>query len=79
MSIKGEYTHTHTHTCVQVPDSLTTSHGQPIDCKTASLTVGGDRGPLLIQDYTFLDEMAHFDRERIPERVVHAKGAGMLP
>ena len=61
--------------CTQVPDSLTTSHGQPIDCKTATLTVG-DRGPVLIQDHTFLDEMAHFDRERIPERVVHAKGAG---
>ena len=29
-----------------------------------------------LQDITFLDEMAHFDRERIPERVVHAKGAG---
>ena len=29
-----------------------------------------------MQDITFLDEMAHFDRERIPERVVHAKGAG---
>jgi catalase len=36
----------------------------------------GPRGPLLLQDITFLDEMAHFDRERIPERVVHAKGAG---
>ena len=32
---------------------------------------------MLLQDYVFLDEMAHFDRERIPERVVHAKGAGM--
>jgi len=30
----------------------------------------------LLQDFAFLDEMAHFDRERIPERVVHAKGAG---
>jgi len=39
------------------------------------LTVG-PRGPMLLQDITFLDELAHFDRERIPERVVHAKGAG---
>ncbi len=31
---------------------------------------------LFLQDVVFLDEMAHFDRERIPERVVHAKGAG---
>ena len=38
----------------------------------------GERGPVPIQDFTFLDEMAHFDRERIPERVVHAKGAGQL-
>lgn len=36
----------------------------------------GERGPLLLQDAVFLDEMSHFDRERIPERVVHAKGGG---
>jgi catalase len=36
----------------------------------------GPRGPLLIEDRVFIEEMAHFDRERIPERVVHAKGAG---
>jgi hypothetical protein len=36
----------------------------------------GERGPILLQDINYLDEMAHFDRERIPERVVHAKGAG---
>ena len=36
----------------------------------------GPRGPLLIQDRALLEEIAHFDRERIPERVVHAKGAG---
>jgi len=39
------------------------------------LTVG-PRGPLVMQDFVFMDEMAHFDHERIPERVVHAKGAG---
>ena len=55
---------------------LTTSHGHPIDDKTTTLTVG-ERGPVPIQDFVFLDDMAHFDRERIPERVVHAKGAGM--
>lgn len=54
---------------------MTTGSGAPIDDKLNSLTVG-PRGPLLLQDLTFLDEMAHFDRERIPERVVHAKGAG---
>ena len=36
----------------------------------------GPRGPILLQDVQYLEEMAHFDRERIPERVVHAKGAG---
>lgn len=36
----------------------------------------GPRGPLLLQDVQFLEELAQFDRERIPERVVHAKGAG---
>ena len=32
---------------------------------------------MLMQDFVYMDEMAHFDRERIPERVVHAKGAGI--
>ena len=45
--------------------------------KTNSLTAG-PRGPILLQDLQLLDEMAHFDRERIPERVVHAKGAGNI-
>lgn len=56
-------------------EQMTTSHGAPVDSKTSTMTVG-PRGPVLIQDNVFIDEMAHFDRERIPERVVHAKGAG---
>lgn len=36
----------------------------------------GPRGPILLQDIHLIDKMAKFDRERIPERVVHAKGAG---
>ncbi|CAH1389141.1 unnamed protein product [Nezara viridula] len=56
-------------------DTLTTGSGNPVCSKSASLTVG-KRGPILIQDFTLIDELAHFDRERIPERVVHAKGAG---
>ena len=36
----------------------------------------GPRGPILAQDFHLLDKLAHFARERIPERVVHAKGAG---
>ena len=54
---------------------MTTSGGVPVGDKLASLTAG-PRGPLLLQDITYIDEIAHFDRERIPERVVHAKGAG---
>jgi catalase len=49
--------------------------GRPVGDKTNSLTVG-PRGPTLLQDVAYLDEIAHFDRERIPERAVHAKGNG---
>lgn len=59
----------------QKPDVLTTGGGNPIGDKLNIMTAGS-RGPLLVQDVVFTDEMAHFDRERIPERVVHAKGAG---
>lgn len=54
---------------------LNTSMGCPVGDKLNSMTLG-PRGPLLLQDVQFMDEMQHFDRERIPERVVHAKGAG---
>lgn len=57
------------------PPVLLTGNGAPIANKTASLTVG-PRGPVLLEDFVYLDEMSHFARERIPERVVHAKGAG---
>lgn len=56
-------------------DILTTTSGIPIYEKNAVLTAG-IRGPVLMEDAQYLDEMAHFVRERIPERVVHAKGAG---
>lgn len=59
----------------QRADKLTTGAGHPIGDKL-NLQTAGPRGPLLVQDVVFTDEMAHFDRERIPERVVHAKGAG---
>lgn len=54
---------------------LTTSWGCPVDDNQNSVTAGRD-GPVLLQDTHLLDKLAHFDRERIPERVVHAKGAG---
>jgi catalase len=55
--------------------TLTTSNGSPVDDNLNSLTAGAD-GPILLQDFHLIDKLAHFDRERIPERVVHAKGAG---
>ena len=54
---------------------LTTSNGTPIDDHETSLTAG-NRGPILLQDFNLIDKLANFDRERIPERVVHAKGSG---
>ncbi|PSN41548.1 Catalase [Blattella germanica] len=54
--------------------NIQTGAGIPVYNKASSLTVG-PRGPMLLQDVEFLDDLAHFDRERIPERVVHAKGA----
>lgn len=53
---------------------LTTNAGAPVYDTANSQTVGPD-GPVLLQDAKFIEKMAHFDRERIPERVVHAKGA----
>ncbi len=54
---------------------LTTTAGNPIADNQNSLSAGA-RGPLLMQDYQLLEKLAHQNRERIPERVVHAKGWG---
>jgi catalase len=56
-------------------NNLTTSWGAPVGDNQNSMTAG-HRGPTLIQDVHLLDKLAHFNRERVPERVVHAKGAG---
>ncbi|MCM3655465.1 catalase KatA [Metabacillus litoralis] len=56
-------------------NKLTTSWGAPVGDNQNSITAGG-RGPTLIQDVHLLEKLAHFNRERVPERVVHAKGAG---
>lgn len=53
---------------------LTTSWGHPVDDNQNSLTAG-PRGPILLTDSHLIDKLQSFDRERIPERVVHAKGA----
>ncbi|QJW89741.1 catalase [Spirosoma taeanense] len=57
------------------PKKLTTASGSPYFENENSMSVG-QRGPLLLQDYILHEKMAHFNRERIPERVVHAKGSG---
>ena len=54
---------------------LTTAGGRPIHDNQNSVSAGA-RGPLLLQDYFLHEKLAHFNRERIPERVVHAKGSG---
>src|SRR4030043_2412319 len=54
---------------------LTTAFGIPVGDDQNSMTAGS-RGPVLMQDAYLLEKLAHFDRERIAERVVHAKGAG---
>ncbi|KAK1419699.1 hypothetical protein QVD17_28971 [Tagetes erecta] len=52
----------------------TTNAGAPVYNNTASLTVG-NRGPILLEDYHLIEKLANFTRERIPERIVHARGA----
>jgi catalase len=55
-------------------DILTTANGSPVADNQNSLTAGA-RGPLLVQDCQLFEKHAHFNRERIPERVVYAKGS----
>ncbi|MGB5949249.1 MAG: catalase [Parvibaculum sp.] len=56
------------------PTRLTTNAGIPVPDNQNALTAG-PRGPLLVQDWQLFEKHAHFNRERIPERVVHAKGS----
>ncbi len=55
-------------------DTLTTATGVPVDDTDNSLRVG-ERGPTLLDDFHLREKIMHFDHERIPERVVHARGA----
>ncbi|RZN63977.1 MAG: catalase [Candidatus Methanoliparum thermophilum] len=54
---------------------MTTNQGAPVSNDQSSQTAG-EAGPVLLQDYELIEKLAHFVRERIPERVVHARGAG---
>ena len=55
--------------------TLTTSFGMPVDNDLNSMTAGS-KGPTLVQDIHLIEKLAHFDREVIPERRMHAKGSG---
>ena len=54
---------------------ITTANGVPVSDNQNSLTAG-ERGPIVLEDFHLFEKLAHFNRERIPERVVHAKGSG---
>lgn len=56
---------------------LTTDHGVKVPHTDDSLKAG-ERGSLLIEDFHFREKMTHFDHERIPERIVHARGSGVM-
>lgn len=56
-------------------EALTTNHGVPISDNQNSLKAGA-RGPVLLEDFVLREKIFHFDHERIPERIVHARGSG---
>ena len=59
----------------QLGGGLTTNHGVPISDNQNSLKAGA-RGPSLLEDFQLREKIFHFDHERIPERIVHARGSG---
>jgi catalase len=59
----------------QTPPPLTTDSGAPVGTNQSSKTAG-PRGGVLLEDFHLIEKLARFDRERIPERVVHARGTG---
>ncbi|MPY66419.1 catalase [Deinococcus sp. SDU3-2] len=63
------------NTAAEGERTLTTRQGHPVRNNQQQRTVG-TRGPATLENYQFLEKISHFDRERIPERVVHARGAG---
>jgi catalase len=57
--------------------TLTTSLGVPVADNQNSLKIN-EKGPTLLEDFLLRDKLIHFDRERIPERVVHARGSVLM-
>lgn len=62
-------------TAVEGEPHLTTNQGLPISDNQNSLKAG-ERGPILLEDFVLREKITHFDHERIPERIVHARGSG---
>ncbi len=62
------------HTADATDEFMTTNHGVRINDDNNSLKAGS-RGPTLLEDFIFREKMTHFDHERIPERIVHARGS----
>ena len=65
----------HHHTTTSADNTLTTNQGTAISDNQNSLASGA-RGPALLEDFVLREKITHFDHERIPERVVHARGSG---
>jgi catalase len=64
-----------THQRAQSPaQTLTTNQGTPVSDNQNSLRAGS-RGPTLLEDFVLREKITHFDHERIPERIVHARGS----
>ena len=64
-----------THQTASGPEArITTNHGVPVSDNQNSLKAGG-RGPSLLEDFVLREKIQHFDHERIPERIVHARGS----
>ena len=63
------------HQTASAPDArMTTNHGVPVSDDQNSLKAG-PRGPTLLEDFVLREKIQHFDHERIPERIVHARGS----
>src|SRR5690349_13035499 len=71
---RGAGGETHQHADGDRP-SLTTQQGVPVADDQNTLRLG-ERGPALLEDFHFREKLFHFDHERIPERIVHARGYG---
>lgn len=62
-------------TSIRPAKCLLPTPGVPVNDSYNTLKAG-ERGPSLLEDFIFREKLAHFDRERIPERVVHARASG---